>query len=137
MVGRGLTSGDAKKSLELLDQLLRSGEHPLALFGQMSWSLRRYATATEIVMRQLRSGSKADLGVAIKAAGFRPWGGELKAAESRIKQLGRERAGKMMNWLLDADLALKRTHSKEDRGRLVLETLFVKMSKELGPTPKK
>ena len=128
------TEGDAKKSLELLDQLLRSGEHPLALFGQMSWSLRRYATATEIVMRQLRSGSKADLGVAVKAAGFRPWGGELKSAESRIKQLGRDRAGKMMDWLLDADLALKRTHSKEDRGRLVLETLFVKMSRELGPT---
>jgi DNA polymerase-3 subunit delta len=130
------TEGDAKKSLELLDQLLRSGEHPLALFGQMSWSLRRYATATEIVMRQLRRGSKPDLGAAIKAAGFRAWGGELKAAESRIKQLGRQRAGMMMDWLLEADLALKRTHSKEDRGRLVLETLFVKMSKELSPTQK-
>lgn len=65
------TEGDAKKSLELLDQLLRSGEHPLALFGQLSWSLRRYATATEIVMRQLRSGRKPDLGKAIGAAGFR------------------------------------------------------------------
>lgn len=130
------TEGDAKKSLELLDQLLRSGEHPLALFGQMSWSLRRYSTATEIVMRQLRRGSKPDLSGAIKAAGFRAWGGELTAAESRIKQLGRLRAGKMMDWLLEADLALKRTHSKEDRGRLVLETLFVKMSKELSPAQK-
>ena len=130
------TEGDAKRSLELLDQLLRSGEHPLALFGQMSWSLRRYATATEIVMRQLRSGQKPDLGLAIKTAGFRAWGGELAAAETRIKQLGRERAGLMMDWLLEADLALKRTHSKEDRGRLVLETLFAKMSKELSPNQK-
>ena len=39
----------------------------------------------------------------------------------------------MLDWLLEADLALKRSHSKPDRGRLVLEMLFVKMAKELGP----
>ncbi len=126
------TEGDAAKALELLDQLIRSGEHPLALFGQMSWSLRRYATATEIVMRQLRSGRKADLPGAMKAAGFRAWGGELAASEQRIKQLGRRRAELMMDWLLEADLALKRSHSQEHRGRLVLEKLFVKMAKELA-----
>ncbi len=126
------TDGDAKRSLELLDQLLRSGEHPLALFGQMSWSLRRYATATESVLRQLRHGRKADLPAAMKQAGFRAWGGELAASESRIRQLGSKRAGMMMNWLLEADLALKRSHSKEGRGRMVLETLFVKMAKELA-----
>ena len=129
------TDGDAGKSLELLDQLLRSGEHPLALFGQMSWSLRRYATATEIVMRQLRTGRKPDLPSALKSAGFPHWGGELALYEKRIKQLGRKRAGLLTEWLLNADLALKRSHSKEDRGRLVLETLFVKMAKELAPTP--
>ena len=126
------TDGNAGKAIELLDQLLRSGEHPLALFGQMSWSLRRYATATEVVMRQMRAGRKPNLGYAMKAAGFRAWGGELAASEERIRQLGRHRAGQMIDWLLEADLALKRTHSKEDRGRLVLETLFAKMAKELA-----
>jgi DNA polymerase-3 subunit delta len=125
--------GDAGKAIELVDQLLRSGEHPLALFGQLSWSLRRYATATEIVMRQLRSGKKPNLPSAVTEAGFRTWDGEVDAAQDRIRQLGRERAGMMLDWLLEADLALKRSHSKEDRGRLVLEKLFVKMSKELGP----
>jgi DNA polymerase-3 subunit delta len=125
--------GDAGRALELLDQLLRSGEHPLALFGQLSWSLRRYATATEIVMRQLRNKRKPNLPSAIQEAGFRAWGGEIDAAQSRIRQLGRERAGRMLDWLLEADLQLKRTHSKENRGRLVLEKLFVKMAKELGP----
>ncbi len=129
------TDGEAGKSLELLDQLLRSGEHPLALFGQMSWSLRRYATATEIVLRQLRTGRKPDLPSALKSAGFPHWGGELALYEKRIKQLGRKRAGLLTEWLLDADLALKRSHSREDRGRLVLETLFVKMARELAPTP--
>jgi DNA polymerase-3 subunit delta len=126
------TDGDAGKSLELLDQLLRSGDHPLALFGQMAWSLRRYATATEIVMRQLRNGRKPDLKGALKNAGFPHWGSELAAYEARIKQLGSKRAGLISQWLLEADLALKRSHSKEDRGRLILETLFVKMAKELA-----
>lgn len=125
--------GDAGRALELLDQLLRSGEHPLALFGQLSWSLRRYATATEVVMRQLRNGRKPNLPNAVKEAGFRAWGGEIEASQARIRQLGRHRAGLMLDWLLEADLALKRTHSKPDRGRLVLEMLFVKMAKELGP----
>jgi DNA polymerase-3 subunit delta len=125
--------GDAGRSIELLDQLLRSGEHPLALFGQLSWSLRRYATATEIVLRQMRNKGKPNLPKAIKEAGFRAWGGEIDAAQSRIRQLGRDRAGLMLDWLLEADLQLKRTHSKENRGRLVLEKLFVKMAKELGP----
>jgi DNA polymerase-3 subunit delta len=125
--------GEAGRALELLDQLLRSGEHPLALFGQLSWSLRRYATATEIVMRQLRNGKKANLPGAVQEAGFRAWGGEIDAAQSRIRQLGRDRAGQMLDWLLEADLALKRSHSKEGRGRMVLEKLFVKMAKELGP----
>ena len=125
--------GEAGKAIQLLDQLLRSGEHPLALFGQLSWSLRRYATATELVMRDMRSGKKPNLPNSIKEAGFRAWGGEIDAAQTRIRQLGRERAGLMLDWLLEADLALKRSHSKDGRGRLVLEKLFVKMAKELGP----
>ena len=125
--------GDAGRAIELLDQLLRSGEHPLALFGQLSWSLRRYATTTEIVLRQLRNKKKPNLPSALKDAGFRQWGGEMELAQTRIRQLGRDRAGLMLDWLLEADMQLKRTHSKVDRGRIVLEKLFVKMAKELGP----
>ncbi len=124
--------GDAGRALELLGQLLRSGEHPLALFGQLSWSFRRYGKASEIVMRQLRNRRKPDLAGAIKEAGFRVWGGEVETAQGRIRQLGRVRADLIYDWLLEADLALKRSHSKADRGRLVLEKLIVRMSKELG-----
>ena len=126
-------AGDAGKALTLLDQLLKSGEHPLALFGQLSWSLRRYATATEIVMRQLRTGKKPNLERAVKEAGFRAWGGEIEASQANIKQLGRDRAQKLIDWLLEVDMQLKRSHSKEARGRLVLEKLLAKMARELGP----
>ena len=42
----------------------------------------------------------------------------------------------MLDWLLDADGKLKRSHSRPERGRLVLETLFIRMAKELGPVAK-
>lgn len=127
------TDGDAKTALELLDQLLASEQHPLALFGQLSWSLRRYAETAEIVARQQRAKTRVDLKAAMKQAGFNAWGGGMDEAADRLRQLGRERAFQLHQWLLDADLALKRSHSKADRGRLVLETLFVKMAKELQP----
>lgn len=126
-------AGESGKAIHLLDQLLRSGEHPLALFGQMSWSLRRYAKATELVMRQMRTGRKPNLEAAVKQAGFRAWGGELAISQANLKQLGRERAQKMIDWLLEADLQLKRSHSKDGRGRLVLEKLIMRMSRELSP----
>ena len=126
------TDGDAGTALKLLDQLLGSGEHPLALFGQLSWSLRRYAETAEIVSRQQRNRQKVDLMGAMKQAGFNSWGGEIDNATRRIRQLGRERAFQMHQWLVEADLSLKRSHSRPERGRLVLETLFVKMAKELG-----
>ena len=125
--------GDTGEALRLLDQLLKMGEHPLALFGQLSWSLRRYSTATEVVLRQVRNGKRADLSSAISSAGFKPWGGEADMAQDRLKQLGRGRAAQILDWLNETDAALKRTHTSEYRGRLALEKLFIKMSRELAP----
>jgi len=125
--------GDAGKALTLLDHLLRGGEYPLALFGQIAWSLRRYGQATEIVYQQMRSGKKPRIGDAVRQAGFNAWGGEIDAAEQRLKKMGSQRAGKILHWLLEADMALKRSHSHESRGRLVLETLLVRLADELSP----
>ena len=125
--------GDAGEAVRLLDQLLKTGEHPLALFGQLSWSLRRYSTATEIVLRQVRQGKRPDLNAAVGAAGFKPWGGEIDAAQDRLKQLGRGRAAQILDWLNETDAALKRTHTAEQRGRLALEKLLIRMSRELAP----
>jgi len=126
------TDGNAAVALEFLDQLVRSGEHPLALLGQMSWSLRRYAEVLELTRRDIRQGRKPDLERAIRAAGFRQWGGELESAGRRLRQLGKQRVAQINRWLLDADLALKGTHSKPERARLVLERLFVDMSQAVA-----
>ncbi len=127
------TEGDAGKALDLLNKLLLGGEHPLALFGQIASTLRRFSTATEIVLRQSRNREKIDVSAAIKGAGFPFWGGELAANERRLKQVSSKRASQISQWLLEADLALKRSHSKEEMGRLVLEQLLVRLAKELAP----
>ena len=122
-------AGDAGKSLDLLELIFRGGEHPLSMFGSLSWSLRRYANATEEVLRQMRTGRKPNLSVALKEAGLAGWG--AKDAESNLKQIGSTRARQISQWLLEADAQLKRSHSTESRGRLVLEQLFVRLAKEL------
>jgi len=130
------TIGDAGEALQVLDRLLQSGEHPLALFGSVSWSLRRYAAATKLFQQAERRGDRPNLREALIAAGFRDWPvGSIKKAEDRLKQLGRDRAGKLYQWLIEADLAMKGSHSHEDRARFVLEQLIFCMSKQAAPAP--
>lgn len=50
--------GNAAEALIQLDHLLQSGEHPLALFGSIAWSLRRYAAATRAYQKHERRGSR-------------------------------------------------------------------------------
>jgi DNA polymerase III subunit delta len=122
--------GDAGEALVQLDRLLQSGEHPLALVGSISWSLRRYAAATRIFQQAERRGERMGLKDALIQAGVRDWPfGALARAEERLKQLGRHRAAKIYRWLLELDLSLKGTHSADDRGRWALEQLILKMAK--------
>ncbi len=123
--------GQAGHALDMLHQLFAAGEHPLAMFGQIAWALRRYAEAGEILKREQRGGNRANLTAALKEAGFRNWGREIENASQRINRLGRQRVSKILDWVVEADLALKRSHAKEDRGRLVLELLFLRLSEEL------
>ena len=123
------TRGETDKALEHLANLLQSGEHPLALYGQLSWSLRRYGRLWEIISRQTRQGQKPDLSVSLNRAGFRQWGGEMDVAGDSVRQLGRRRVKQFYQWLLKTDLALKGTHSDPKRARMALEMLFFQMAK--------
>ena len=125
--------GNAAEALRQLDDLLQSGENPLALFGPIAWSLRRFAAATRIIERAERLGQRTSLSSALEQAGFRKWPREaLENAQRQIRQLGRRRAGQLYRWLLDADLALKGSHSSPVRARFALERLIVRLSKQLA-----
>ena len=128
--------GDAGSALTQLDRLLHAGEHPLALVGSLSWSLRRYAAATRIFQQAERGGQKIPLKEALLQAGVKEWPiGNLAASEKRLIQLGRSRAGKLYRWLLELDLSLKGSHSQDDRARWALEQLLLRMSKAAAPRP--
>jgi DNA polymerase-3 subunit delta len=66
---------------------------------------------------------------AAKAAGFRGFPEELKKAERQLRQIGSARAGKLYQWLLETDLALKGSHSGKDRARFAIERLFLRLAK--------
>ncbi len=124
------TEGNTASALEQLGHLLDAGEHPVALFGQISWSLRRFASATRIYERHQRERQPKKVADALVQAGFPHWNRRaLGRAEKQLTQLGRERAGRIYQWLLEADLALKGSHSAPHRARFVLEQLIGRMAR--------
>ena len=126
--------GNAAEALRQLDDLIRAGQEPVALFGSISWSLRRFAAATRIFQQAERQGQRPPLaGVLEKAGFFRFPAGAIEKAEKQMIQIGRQRGGKLYQWLLEVDLALKGSHSTPDRARFKLEQLIMRLSRHLGP----
>ncbi len=123
--------GDARGALVQLDRLLAAGENPIALLGQISSTLRRFAAAARLVQQAERSGRRPALRPILEQAGFKKF--VLDKAERQLRQLGRERAKHLYHWLLEADLALKGASSAPDRARLVLEQLIVRLSTAADP----
>ena len=126
-------SGNAAEALRQLSRLLSSGEHPAALFGPISWSLRRFAAATRLYQRSERQGRRITLTAALEEAGFQKWQRkEMQNAEQQLRRLGRERASQLYRWLLEADLALKGSHSSPEMSRWVMERLLMRMACAIG-----
>lgn len=125
--------GSTADALAQLDRLFQSGERPQKLFGQIAWSLRRFAAATRIYQRARRRGDAVSLRDALKEAGFPNWPKALDEAQKRLLALGQIRGGRLYRQLLELDMSLKGTHSQEARGRLALEKLIVSLSKALDP----
>lgn len=122
-------NGESDRALALLDRLLHSGEAPQALFGAISWSLRRFAKAVRLIEATERQGRRANLRDALVAAGFSKFPSQrLDENVDQLRQLGRARAGRILQWLLDTDVRLKRTHSSPDRARWALEGLLLRLS---------
>ena len=127
-------AGQGAEAFAQLDRLMQTGEHPNALFGSISWSLRRFAAATRIYQRALRQGRPIRLPEALEQAGFFKWQQDaMKKAERQLKQLGQQRAQQLYQWLLETDLALKGSHSAPDLARLVLEKLIIRLDQHLAP----
>ncbi len=120
-----IADGRVALAIEQLDKLLMAGQNAIGLMAQLSWSLRRFGLAAQLVEQSERVDSRIPLSAALERAGFKPY--EVAKAESRLKRIGRPRAKAMLAGLVDLDLKLKGSHSSDPRARLALEALIMKL----------
>lgn len=122
--------GRTRQALVELDRLLLSGENTIAILGQIAATLRRFAAATRTIEQTEASGGRANLRQALELAGVKPF--VMQKTEAQLRRLGRQRAGQIYRWLLEADLALKGSSSAPARARTVLEKLVIRLGMPEG-----
>lgn len=125
-INEAIASGNAAEALKHLDKLMSGGQPPIALLPQIAWSLRRLGVASAVVHHSERLGRRIREEDALSRAGFPTH--ETSQAKSHLRGLRRDRAKKLLAWLLDADLRLKGTHSRPWLDRFMLEHLIIKLS---------
>ena len=116
--------GDVPGALVQLDRLLLGGENPVALLGQISFSLRRFAAATQLVVQAEAAGRRISPRDALVQSGTKTF--LLNRAEPQLRRLGRQRGDQLYQWLLETDLALK--GDSEAPPRAILERLLVRLA---------
>jgi DNA polymerase-3 subunit delta len=128
--------GRAAEALGQLDRLITSGEKPHGLLPQMASSLKRFATAIEILESAEADRRRIAPRDALAQAGMLPF--KLSDAERQLRQIGRKRARMLTEWLLAADLAIKSHNSSDDRARIEIERLIIRLgaaNKEIAGAP--
>ncbi|MGB1925934.1 MAG: DNA polymerase III subunit delta, partial [Rubripirellula sp.] len=129
-INEAIASGNASEALKHLEKLMSGGQPPIALLPQIAWSLRRLGMASAVIHYKESHGQKIREEDALAQAGLRPH--ETQRGKAHLRGMRRERAKKLLSWLLDADLRLKGTHSKPWFDRFLLEHLIVKLSNDSG-----
>lgn len=118
--------GRAPEALKQLDKLIAAGEMSQGLLPQMSYTLRQFSAAVQLIETAERDGQRLALRTALARAGVPPF--KLADAERQLRLLGRHRAGQLSRWLLAADLAVKGYNSSPAKARMELERLIVRLS---------
>jgi DNA polymerase III subunit delta len=125
-VADAIAEGKISIALEQIEKLTHAGQTAVGLTAQVGWSLRRYGVAAQIVEQSERAGEKVSLGTALERAGFNRF--DLPKAESRLKRIGRERAKRLINDLVQLEMQMKGSHSNEHRARFALESLVFSLA---------
>jgi DNA polymerase-3 subunit delta len=112
-------AGKAGDALTILDQMLGQGDDPMQVLGGFSWQLRKLAQVAALT----RSGRSLD--AALSEAGVNPY--SARGIEQQLRALGRRRAEKLYDWLVEVDLGMK--GGSQLSPRLLLERLIVRMAR--------
>lgn len=117
-------AGKTAEALRQLNNLFLSGEHPVGILAQISYTLRKLGAATHVILEAEKRRSRISVASALNHVGVKAF--FVKRMESQLIQLGRFRGAKMSELLLQADLDLKGASRIEPR--LVLEKLIVTLA---------
>jgi DNA polymerase III subunit delta len=125
--------GRAANALGQLDRLITSGEKPFGLLPMMASTLRKFPTAVRLFEAAERNRQRLPWREALSQAGVPPF--KLGDAERQLRQLGRHRAKQLTQWLLAADLAMKSYNSSDERARMEIERLIIRLSASANVGP--
>jgi DNA polymerase-3 subunit delta len=111
-------SGNAKTALAILDRALTQGEDPIRILGAFSMQLRRLVQASRLHQQGL------SLGQALDSAGVPPFA--RQGSEQQLRHLGPRRVGRLLDWLVEADLGMK--GGSQLSPQILLERLLVRLA---------
>lgn len=120
-IADAILDGKIAEALLQLERVYAGGQQAAGVVPQISWSLRRYGYAAQLILQSRRNGGNMTAEEAVKHCGF--WGADLNLAPARLRRLGVARASKLLDWLLELDLKVKGSHSHQDRAIFALEEL--------------
>lgn len=115
-----LGAGQTGQALAMLDRLFDQGEEPLRILGAFSMQLRRLAQAGRLAQQGL------SLATALERAGVPPFA--VRGAEQQLRHLGRARANRLYEWLLEVDFGIKGGSPLSPR--TLLERLVIRLGRK-------
>jgi DNA polymerase-3 subunit delta len=120
-----IAAGQPNEALTMLARLFDQGEEPIRLLGAFSMQLRRLAQVARLAAQGV------SLAAALDRAGVPPFAAQK--AELQLRQLGRRRANRLYDWLLEVDVGLKGGSTL--RPRILLEQLLVRLAQKTENEP--
>ncbi len=110
--------GKPDAALTILDRLFEQGEEPMRILGAFSSQLRRLAQAGRLAQQGM------PLPTALEHSGMPPFA--VRGGEQQLRHLGRARANRLYDWLLELDFGLKGGSPLPPR--TLLERLVVRLA---------
>ena len=117
-------AGNVPEAIRQLDMLMQAGENPVGILAQVAYSLRKLAAATQLILDAEKQGKRLQLPTALNQAGVKQF--VIQKSETQLKQLGRHRGAKLLDWLLKADLDFK--GDSRIPPRMIIEQLILKIA---------
>ena len=110
--------GRSAEAMTALGRLFDRGEAPLRLLGAFGFQLRRLAQAARLV------ALGKNLTAALEEVGVLAWG--LKSAENQLRHLGRRRAERLYDWLLEINMGMRGDSPLSER--TLIERMMVRLA---------